>query len=288
MKNKKKLKGYKIVWACDFCSEEFKTKKEADKHEKKCKKNNITKKLKVNWKKFFIVSLTIIIILFAYLNSTSPKTSCSRKKLYPMPSEFERALSLIYQRMGEHVKIGEDGNALKYCLDVQYGDLRSQNAEGIFLFDKNSTKNDLKIIVDRNYQSYDDILTAVLLSHEMAHASQFLSQSENISNKIDCYEQEVQAFISQMSLIAVLNPEEAESLVYRVDNNPTKNNAYSILDTLFSINKQLVDVCGNPMSTDLSDPRNKAYSDCFFGNREKMLEKMVRNSPEYQKQCNVY
>ena len=39
MKSEKKLKEYETVWTCDFCGEEFKTKKESDQHELICKKN---------------------------------------------------------------------------------------------------------------------------------------------------------------------------------------------------------------------------------------------------------
>ena len=37
MKNKREIKEY--VWDCDFCGEEFKSKKESDKHELICSKN---------------------------------------------------------------------------------------------------------------------------------------------------------------------------------------------------------------------------------------------------------
>ena len=39
MKNKSKLKEYETVWTCDYCSEEFKTKKESDNHELMCSNN---------------------------------------------------------------------------------------------------------------------------------------------------------------------------------------------------------------------------------------------------------
>jgi methionyl-tRNA synthetase len=41
------------VWICDFCGEEFKTKKESDKHELTCEKNPVVSK---NHKKFIKLS----------------------------------------------------------------------------------------------------------------------------------------------------------------------------------------------------------------------------------------
>lgn len=62
MKHKKKLKEYEAVWTCDFCSKEFKTKKESDKHELKCKKNPINKNKKIE-----VVISVLVIFFFIYL-----------------------------------------------------------------------------------------------------------------------------------------------------------------------------------------------------------------------------
>lgn len=57
MKYEKKLKEYEVVWTCDFCGEEFKTKKESEKHELNCNK-------KSNKKVFFWLLLSFLFIYF--------------------------------------------------------------------------------------------------------------------------------------------------------------------------------------------------------------------------------
>lgn len=88
MKNEKKLKGYKIVWTCDFCGEEFRTKKESDKHELTCKKNKnreILLRIKVPDKQtiFVLVSifLGIYLFTFAIVNSYAKGNGLEKKYL---------------------------------------------------------------------------------------------------------------------------------------------------------------------------------------------------------------
>lgn len=77
MKDKKKSKKYEVVWTCDFCGQEFKTKKESDRHEKDCEKNPIILKknkrfLKLS--KFFGIIWFIFCLLFIFLVILSNKT----------------------------------------------------------------------------------------------------------------------------------------------------------------------------------------------------------------------
>lgn len=65
MKNEKKLKEYETVWTCDYCGEEFKTKKESGKHESICKKNPTNKQPS----KLISIFKSIIIIPFAFIFS---------------------------------------------------------------------------------------------------------------------------------------------------------------------------------------------------------------------------
>lgn len=105
MKNKKKLKGHEIVWTCDFCGEEFKTKKESDKHELTCKKNKnreILLRIKIPDKQtlFVLVSVFIGIYLFTFVIANSyAKTNSLGKKYLTNPlmwfsSEREKEITL--------------------------------------------------------------------------------------------------------------------------------------------------------------------------------------------------
>lgn len=252
----------------------------------------IKKTIKFNPTLLFFICL-FLVVSFS-LNKLLPKTTdkntnknqpenktliCERKIPYKMEPEFERALSLLNQRSKSISLHGYD--TILNCIDIQYGDLQEIEAEGVFLFDNNSTKDDLKIIVDKRYKSYDDILTMLLLSHEIVHASQFLHKST-----LDCYEKEIQAFTIQIQTFPLLNSEEIESVYYRVNNNPEKNSAYLGLHYLFTINTNANKICGGPMSqVDVDSMKYSKFNDCFFGNRDKMISEMVRNSSGYQKQC---
>jgi hypothetical protein len=81
MKNRKS-KQYETVWTCDYCKKEFKTKKEADKHELKCKKN----KRKLKQKYFYIIGSVIFLFLFSLFiraNSLQEKTNNQIKITLP-------------------------------------------------------------------------------------------------------------------------------------------------------------------------------------------------------------
>ncbi|MDD4110554.1 MAG: signal peptidase I, partial [Clostridia bacterium] len=76
------MKKYKTVWTCDYCGEEFKTKKESDKHELICDKNTKYQKLKNNSvftkiakisKITWFVSMGIFLILAFVLNKIDPE-----------------------------------------------------------------------------------------------------------------------------------------------------------------------------------------------------------------------
>ena len=66
MKNKSKPK-FATVWTCDFCGEEFSTKKESNKHELTCKKNPEKYKILLRFKKYLIISVICLIVFFTSL-----------------------------------------------------------------------------------------------------------------------------------------------------------------------------------------------------------------------------
>ncbi|PIX62113.1 hypothetical protein COZ45_03030, partial [Candidatus Uhrbacteria bacterium CG_4_10_14_3_um_filter_41_21] len=154
----------------------------------------------------FIVSVFLLLasIVFVYfviktapdrLPKTEEKVICSRSEMYPMPAEFQRALSLINERYVQK----NDRNANLYskmlnCINVQFGDTISDQAEGYFIFDtQNSTVEKLDIFVDASYTNYDDLTTALLLSHELTHARQFVDEIV-YGQRLSCVNKEVEAF----------------------------------------------------------------------------------------------
>lgn len=207
--------------------------------------------------------------------STQTNVYCTRTTPYPMPPEFLRAISIRNQRLSQVGSINPDPNKnIHNCLDIQYADLSSQQAEGMFLFDPTSSPDDLKILVDNSYREYDDYLTAILLSHEITHAEQFDNESvEGIHET--CYEKEDNAFISELNLFRALNPEERSSLLYKILQTPQKNSAYEGLYSLLQITLNALHECGNSTST------------CYNQSVQTQISDMVKNNPAYQQECGV-
>jgi hypothetical protein len=243
-----------------------------------------------------LVTIALICILGAiaiYVVKATPSSSpqpdqqaqqaCTRTSPYPMPAEFERALSLIQERMQKSGKV--DSN-FHNCIDIQYANLHqlaSPNTEGEFLFDPNSSSvNDLKIYVDSSYASYDDLTTAFLLSHELTHAKQFVDEA--VSNKsVSCVEKEVGAFKNQFYFLAYLNNEEAQSLISRIEKGDSNNPQLEEMKNMWLsagdiINQQIGDISGG------ISPEQKQQFDILLGDR---LRAKIILMPEYQKECNL-
>ena len=147
------------------------------------------------------------------------------------------------------------------------------DAEGFFLFDKNSSPNDLRIYVDDTYKGYDDILTASLLKHEFIHATILIRTLEGASPP-SCIENEVAAFYGQIIFFLNLNPEEWKSITYRVGQKPHLNSAYEMTNYLLLLNKAGDDKCGDD-------------DNCWKSYVENRLRNWVSSNPYYQKQCGL-
>lgn len=189
---------------------------------------------------------------------------CERIEKYTIPQEFDRALSLIVQRLKQSNdavsnKNAERFNAIRNCLDIQYApsDEDISGAEGVFSFSENSTNDRLQIFVSPRYEVKDDLLTAILLSHEIAHAFIFATGS---SNTISCYENEALAFQTEMRFLGTLNDEEVASITYRY-NNRSSDEVKGVINLITDMGR-----------TSGSTPHDKALN-------------WVKNNPFYQKQC---
>lgn len=184
---------------------------------------------------------------------------CSRKTPYLMTPEFERAVSLIIQRFSQsrnNVYFDEDIQSIKNCLYITYSpDVDKNNAEGLFYFDESATNEKLNILVSNSYKANDDILTALLLSHEITHALQFVYDSS-----ASCFEKEADAFYYQSLFFTMLNKAEQDSLVARATTGGSKE-----VDALFDFMEEV-------LKLDRSDP---------YGS----ILRVVKANPYYQEQC---
>lgn len=212
--------------------------------------------------RFFYIGLCIAGLIFISNIGLADKF-CPRTTPYPMAPEFQRALSLIGQRVSQVYGSGDPNKSVYNCLDIQYGDA-GPNAEGFFLFDTRFSKiDDLKIIVDSSYRRNDDLLTAILLSHEVTHAWQFADELKN-GNVLSCVDKEVGAFQNEYSFVTVLNPEEKSSLISRLSNNDPNTALWGVYN-LFSFTSGA-----------------QTYRDT-----QNQIESMVKDSPYYQRQCSL-
>lgn len=225
---------------------------------------------------------------------------CQRKESYVLKPEFRRSLSLIFQRLdeatGKKVEIFRAVRSNLKCIDINYASSSEEmiGADGLFLFSKDfSGPNRLAILVDPSYKAQDDLMTSMLLSHELTHAEQFIMEdiynteipkcykrtNKDICDQVkqaykyflkSCYDKEIMAFENQFYYYLKLKDSEHSSLLskYLVGNSSAYN-----LPVLYLMDNyvNLLAAC-----TNVSD---------VSGCGENWFKAQVTSSPFYQKQC---
>lgn len=154
-----------------------------------------------------------------YVDISSKVRLCIRPERYKMPDEFTRALSLIIQRSKESQIVsgkewGESIREISNCLNIQYAQSEDEidNAEGVFYFRPGQSPKRLDILVSPKYRIKDDLVTSVLLAHEITHARQFVYELSFNETQISCFEKEAEAFNDQSFFLTLLNQEEMASI----------------------------------------------------------------------------
>lgn len=210
---------------------------------------------------------------FKIFGLNTKSLNCSRTTPYENNPEFGRALSLYKQRIE---KIDPELGKIVNCVQIKSDDLRGKSdAEGLFLFDKeNADGNNLPIYVDNSYTNTDDLSTALLMSHEITHARQFI-KSLNGEDKSTCIEKEAEAFSAQLSFFLSLNQDELKSILSRVQNDDTNPQTRQVSDLLNYTYYPAIDYC----------PKND--SECIAQQSRYYVYNYVQASPAYQKQCNI-
>lgn len=192
-------------------------------------------------------------------NNSSPTATlaaakCTRENPYNIPTEFQRAISLIDQRVSQYIeksynikqsdmdaqfdqlfieKLASMSDAasqtdpllilnygmrhIKNCLDIKY-DNQFDNIEGYFTFDKNKNIDDLIIGVSNKYENNDDLLTAFLSAHEVTHATNYyINQANpNYNSPAKCLDDETWAYTTQIFFLSSLNNSELDSISSRL------------------------------------------------------------------------
>jgi hypothetical protein len=146
-------------------------------------------------------------------------------------------------------------------VNIQYAnsDAEINGAEGVFYFEPGQSMHNLSIKVSPRYKIKDDLITSVLLSHELTHAAQYVIQQTS-GSYIGCFESEAQAFEMQNWYTERLNVEERQSLAGRLRFNNSPE-LLSLAETYHLIPR-----------LDGATYRDKALN-------------FVKSNPAYQEQC---
>ncbi len=218
-------------------------------------------------------------------SKTPTKISCTRTSRLDNEPQYDRALSLIQQRVDENNKwwdkYGEkiDGRfkhfppELVNCIKITKELItKLSGIEGYFTFNSKDIKtNYFPITVSSDYDFADDIVTALLLSHEMTHVQQFID-TQNGKNALSCIDSEIDAFIAQLDFYVILNNEENSSVFNRIKSDGNLHSQLQILDEMMTINR---------------DSNCKFDKNCLDTNLTTKLRKMITEDSYYKKQCGL-
>lgn len=207
---------------------------------------------------------------------TNDPIGCIKDIPFSRPAEFDRALSLYSQRINSYLTSrGLDEWDFSYfnCIDIKYSD--SIEADGVFTFDtKESSLDNMEILVSSDYKEKDDMLTAFLLSHEIYHVFSYINEV-NYGDKKDCIDEEVNAFSNQLSFSQTLNLQEKNILNLRLQEGYYKiSPPLKMMWNLWEIKKNADRICGSD-------------SNCYDKQLTLGIKNKVENNPYYQKQCGI-
>lgn len=211
-----------------------------------------------------------------------PKTiSCTRITRLENKSQYDRALSLIYQRISEGIgtKYKYFPAELTYCIKIIEEEIdKSSDLEGYFILNNEDIQpNYYPIIVNSHYQEADDVVIALLLVHEINHVQQYMD-IQNGKTPLTCEEKEIESFLAQRDFFPHLNIEEIKSLNsrYYIDE--------SIVSSLHPQIKILYSMLGtHPESGCKGFFDFKCYEDHIYNE----LKQMITSDSYYKKQCNL-
>ncbi len=173
------------------------------------------------------------------------KVGCTSDVRLENEPQYDRALSLIKQRIDnqfdftdEKLKFAYFPSQLTNCIKIVEKNMEGAGIEGSFTFHSEDIQdNYFPITVDVGYSDTDDVLTALLLSHEMTHVQQYINEVNN-TEELLCVDKEVEAFIAQLGFYTLLNNEEISAAYYRIQNDDHLHPQLQVLDAMMTINRE--------------------------------------------------
>lgn len=274
---------------------------------------------------FLLLALSLVLVIYFRfskipntesqpVNKEKPNSiSCTRTTRLDNLPQYDRALSLIQQRLVVNLRKFKYNNRaiftsfppeLTNCIKVVEEESTQLNDfEGYFKFNGSDIKSDYyPIVVNSKYVESDDVLIALLLTHEITHVQQYLDSINNIKS-FSCVDGEVEAFLaSRRFYITGLNDEENRSVRNRIDEALDNNKTGWSLKYPNPFDGQLImlDVIQNLYSSPDSKCNidYKGSSESFFKELGPQLEcvdaevpvllkKIIEEDDYYKKQCDL-
>lgn len=214
-------------------------------------------------------------------SSASPLTAdfadpkrCSRQTGYPIKPEFERSINLINQRFSQYVDsfegdLGDENSPgrhaqtyinrlsdVRRCLNIEYSsEVDDIGANGTFLFNQQSQPNNLIILISPRYAATDDLLTALLLAHEITHAQDYHRIYPDVShNKDQCLQAESVAYYYEIMLLGVLSKEEQSRMELMARTNVQASAEFDFLRSVLKSADRYSDLLTGTHETIKKDP----------------------------------
>ena len=243
----------------------------------------------------------------------SNKISCTRTTRLDNLPQYDRALSLIQQRIVVNLEQFKNNKSyiftyfppeLVNCIKIiEEEPNQTDEFEGYFKFNGSDTKSDyFPIVVNSKYVRSDDMLIALLLSHELTHVQQYLDSVNNLK-AFSCVDGEVDAFLASIRFYRNgFNNEEFRSIRIRIDEvlnrtNTERSIKYSnqfddqllMLDAIDNLYLSPDSKCkfDNIGSSESIYDIFKSHQDCVDAEAPILLKKMIEESDQYIKQCNL-
>lgn len=210
------------------------------------------------------------------------KEMCKRSQPYDAPPELLRALNLVIHKYDSSSAMSDYEKrfyrAIASCTQLGYANLEStpgEGVQGVFLA-PTSTNEKLMIQVERKYAQTDDLTIALLLSHELAHAKQFVERTGidyfSSAKTEDSLNDEVEAFRQTLYFASQLNEGEAASVLARIKMYD-KNSQIAQISYLLELSNMALSSCR------LETNKKTVYSDagrsCYAGELTRGLMRMV-------------
>lgn len=274
---------------------------------------------------FLLITLALLLVLFFRFSNTkntesqSASTkkpnliSCTRTTRLDNLPQYDRALSLIQQRLIVNLERFKDNNRaiftyfppeLTNCIKVvEEAPNQLNDFEGYFKFNgKDIKSNYYPIVVNSKYVESDDVLIALLLTHEITHVQQYLDSANNIKT-FSCVDGEVAAFLaSERFYVSGLNDEENRSVRNRIDEALDNNKTGWSLKYPNSFDGQLLmldaiqNLYSSPDSKCKVDYKGSSesffkelgpHTECVDAEVLVLLKKIIEEDDHYKKQCSL-